>query len=79
MKGPLTPARRRALEVLVLNGRARQGAGMYNDRPDDPTVSPAGFAWLLDMGYARRRSLHVIVPTEAGADALGFEQMELPS
>lgn len=53
MKGKVTPARARALEVLVTHGRARIGLGMYEHRPHDPVVTPAGAGWLIDMGYAQ--------------------------
>jgi hypothetical protein len=68
MRGSITPARARALEVLVTHGRARQGVGMYDDRPADPTVSPAGASWLIDMGYAHDAD-GVLVPTDSGRQA----------
>ena len=69
MKGRVTPARRRALEVLCVGRTARVGVGMYTQDPEeDPVVTPAGESWLLDMGYALRVGAALVV-THAGDDA----------
>ena len=71
MKGTVTPARLRALEQLVRHGRARVGAGMWND--DRAAVSAAGASWLLDEGLAvvveEVRSERVLEVTELGRRA----------
>lgn len=71
MKGPITPSRRRALEVLAVGRTARVGMGMWTcDPADNPVVSPAGEHWLVDMGYAHRVGAGLVI-THAGDDAHG--------
>lgn len=72
----LTPARLKALQVLVVNEDANHFV-MYSNQTDlRGSIYWQTADWLLDVGYAARRHGKALILTDAGRDRAKAEGLQ---